>query len=620
MEFFKQHWFKMLILLPIIPVGILIHSIERFTGISEILRLLGSLVLIIASLLILFLGLYLELNKHRNQKIRIGRLRISIPKILRSCFSLVVIAFIYIASNLAITSLRLENILTDIAIPTDQLERNYSLVTMADFDADNQRSHGDIGILSSLDDAKEIALEDFLATQEFILNPSSIAFDSPFELLYALYSNEVDAVIVTSNFASIFQDLEGFDAIVDETIVLATFSVESQIVEREQIEPGEPFSVLLLGLNTAGELFTGQINTFMLLTINLENMSFTITSVPRDSYVAIPCQNYTYDKLSHTNIGGASCAVGAIEHMFDIEIPYYVKLNFAGFMEMIDILGGIEVDVPIAFSEQDSRRRFGEHMIHLEAGLQRLNGEEALALSRHRDSFLTQDFVRVENQQLVFEAMLREMLTATSSVNDLLPLLAVIGRNVQTNFTTHELTLLAQYMIEYLAPLRHANIMEEIHLMNMVILGDVGSISQVNGLPMSVVFPWGQRIQAARALMMINLGLMNPQFNFAFAFDGFARPVRRWAQVGTYGDGTIPQGVQLESPAFEPEANPLIPEPIIPPPDIPWDVPGQEDPGPDLLPEPSRPEPPPEPIEPAPPEPEPPVLEPEEPVEDNTFE
>ena len=607
MIFLKQHWFKILILLPFIPVGILIYSLETFTGVSEMLRFLVSFVLVVASLLIFFLGFYFELNKgdlrNKKNRFKVGHLKFGVAEIARVIISLLIVVFLYNVFNFANMSLRIGNVITNITAPSnEQIERSYSLVTMSDFDVNRQGKYGRVGVLTIVDEAVELATEEFLEEQNFILNPVRIAFDSPFGLIDALYEGEVTAVVIGSGFVQNFEDLEAFERIEYETMILETFNVEIEIVERAEIDPGEPLTILLLGLNTAEELLTGQINTFMLLTINLENMSFTITSVPRDSYVPIPCHNYASDKLSHTNIGGTTCAVGAIEHMFDMEIPYYVKLNFTGFMDMVDILGGIEVDVPISFYEQDSRRRMGEeHRIYLEEGIQRLNGEQALALSRHRRSFTTQDFVRVENQQLVFEAMLREMLNEVNSINDLLPLLDVVGRNVETNFTAHELTMLAQYIVEYLANFRNVNIMEEIHFMNMVILGDTPE-TPIRGVGL-VVLPWRSRIYAARELMMINLGLKDPEFSFTFEFDGFARPVRQWGLTEqSYGSESLPPGLQMEVPMQPVENTPFIPQ-ETPVPLNPYPSPTEPDPTPlptEPNPLPAEPDPTPLPTEPNP--------------------
>jgi len=587
MEFFKQHWFKMLVLLPFIPVGILIHSLDRFTGIDDSLRFLIAFVFIIASLLLFFLGFYFELNKGdvRSKKIQLNirNFEFGIAEISKVILSVLTIVFFYVTFNIATMSVQVIDVIENIAAPPDvPTERTYSLVAMVDFSV-HDRHYGRIGILSVIDEARDLATDEFLSDQNVIPNPIPVFFNTPFEMIDALYDGEVDAIIVGSNFVEVFEDLDRFENIEQETKVLDQFTVEDEIVERIEIDPGEPFSILLMGLNSRGELSRGNINTFMLLTVNLEELSFTLVSIPRDSYVPIPCWGYVHDKLSHTNVGGSACAVGAIENMLDIEIPHYVRLNFTGFMELIDVLGGIEVDVPTRIEEQDSQRRFGEYMIRLYPGLQTLNGEQALALARHRRSFITQDFARVGNQQLVFQAMLNEMFNQVNGISDLLPFLEVMSRSIETNLTAHDITTIAQYLLGRFQGIPNVDLMSEMHFINMIVLGDPAMIEVRNHGRLSVVLPWPSRIAEANRLMRINLGLEEPEFNFIFEFDGFTRSRRQWGGTHTYGSGISASGIQVDEPAVGPtvdetdmeestlpETSPppgLTPPPQAPPPD-----------------------------------------------------
>jgi len=564
MEFFRQHWFKILVLLPFIPVGVLIHSLDRFTGIDDSLRFLIAFVFIIASLLLFFLGFYFELNKGdvKNKKIqfKIRNFEFGIAEISRVILGLLTIVFFYITLNIATMSVQVIDAIENISVSPDATtERTYSLVTMIDFDV-HERHYGRIGVLSVVDEARDLATDEFLSEQNFIPNPIPVLFNTPFEMIEALYEGELDAIIVGSNFVEVFEDLERFEDIEQETRVLVQFIVEDGIIERAEIDPGAPFSILLMGLNSRGELSAGNINTFMLLTINLEELSFTLVSIPRDSYVPIPCWGYVKDKLSHTNVGGSACAVGAIENMMDIEIPHYVRLNFTGFMELIDVLGGIEVDVPPSGSggvirEQDSRRRFGEHMIYLYPGVQTLGGEQALALVRHRESFITQDFARVGHQQLVFQAMLSEMFNQVNGIPDLLPFLEVMSRSIETNLTAHDITTIAQYMLGRFQGLPNSDIMDQMHFINMIVLGDSAMVGR-----MSVVFPWPDRIVEATRLMRINLGLEEPEFNFKFEFDGFTTAERQWGGVHNYGSGLAASGNQAYEPPLPPREDETITE------------------------------------------------------------
>ncbi|WP_370458162.1 LCP family protein [Bacillus sp. AR18-7] len=108
--------------------------------------------------------------------------------------------------------------------------------------------------------------------------------------------------------------------------------------------------------------------------------------------------------------GGVDATIDTVENFLDIPIDYYVKFNFDSFLNLIDTIGGIDVDVPITFIEQDSQDQVDA--IHVEKGYQHLNGEQALALARTRH--IDNDFMRGKRQQLVIEAIGKKLLSMNS--------------------------------------------------------------------------------------------------------------------------------------------------------------------------------------------------------------
>ena len=95
----------------------------------------------------------------------------------------------------------------------------------------------------------------------------------------------------------------------------------------------------------------------------------------------------------------------AVEKLLQVPVDYFVKFNFNSFTKIVDGLDGIEVDVPVEFTEQNSKDE--PDTIHLKKGLQKLNGEEALALARTRH--IDSDAMRGQRQQLVMEAILSKL-------------------------------------------------------------------------------------------------------------------------------------------------------------------------------------------------------------------
>lgn len=142
----------------------------------------------------------------------------------------------------------------------------------------------------------------------------------------------------------------------------------------------------------------------MLATLNEKEKSVKLLSIPRDSYVYIPERGYS-DKITHAHyFGGVSSTLDTVEELLDIPVDYYVKMNFDAFMDVVDALGGIDVDVPVTFTEQNSKDKAGA--IHLEKGYQELDGEQALALARTRK--IDNDIERGKRQQLIMQAIMKK--------------------------------------------------------------------------------------------------------------------------------------------------------------------------------------------------------------------
>lgn len=143
-------------------------------------------------------------------------------------------------------------------------------------------------------------------------------------------------------------------------------------------------------------------------------------------------------KVNTAAYGGTSCVVKTIENFTDIDIDYYVKINFKGVVNLVDALGGITVKVPKDLCEQDSERRWGKNTICIKKGNQHLNGEETLAFARNRHAFVRADFDRVQNQQLIVEALIKEAKNIRS-VKAFYKILDAVSNNVDTNMKTKEM-------------------------------------------------------------------------------------------------------------------------------------------------------------------------------------
>ena len=204
------------------------------------------------------------------------------------------------------------------------------------------------------------------------------------------------------------------------------------------------FSVLFIGVDDSKSRHfksDTRSDALLLATFNAKDKSVKMVSIPRDSYVYIPCKD-KYDKITHAHAyGGVKCTVESIEDLFDIHIDYYVKMNFYAFMDVVDALGGIKVEVPYDIKEKDSEDH--RNAIVLKKGVQTLNGEEALALARTRKK--DNDIERGKRQQEILKAILKKASKA-SSITKYDDVIEAVGNNMKTNLTFDDIKSLIYYV------------------------------------------------------------------------------------------------------------------------------------------------------------------------------
>ena len=218
--------------------------------------------------------------------------------------------------------------------------------------------------------------------------------------------------------------------------------------------------MLFIGVDSSNDGVTSGYNAdvLLLVTFNPSTLRATLTSVPRDMYLKTACSNGLYRRINTTTWGSSSsCAVQTIENLFDVDIDYYAKINFKGVVNLVEAVGGIDVDVNYAFCEQNSSRKWGKNTVFVDAGMQHLNGEQALALARNRHkpndgsktgkkmaqycpdrtSGSRNDYQRGKNQMKVIMGIVNAA-TKINDPNKAIEILEKIKSNFQTNITSKD--------------------------------------------------------------------------------------------------------------------------------------------------------------------------------------
>lgn len=193
-------------------------------------------------------------------------------------------------------------------------------------------------------------------------------------------------------------------------------------------------NIMILGLDSR-EAASMRADTIMLLTLNRRNNEINIISIPRDMRVEIPGRSK--DKINHAYVyGGVGLTRDAVEKFLGIKVDYYVTTEFSGFANIIDLLGGIELEV-------ESRMRYYgiDVAIELDPGLQLLDGDKALQYVRFRSDG-EGDLGRVRRQQQFLKALLEELI-AFRNVLKFHRLLPELAQNLKTDMELGQAILLA---------------------------------------------------------------------------------------------------------------------------------------------------------------------------------
>jgi LCP family protein required for cell wall assembly len=206
----------------------------------------------------------------------------------------------------------------------------------------------------------------------------------------------------------------------------------------------ENTSILFIGVDDSEKRKSNgrsRSDALMLATFNKKEKSIKLLSIPRDSYVHIP-EKDIYTKITHAHAyGGVKLTLETVEELLDVPVDYYVKMNFNAFIDVINALDGVKVDVPFTFSEQDSQDH--AKAITLKKGVQELDGEQALAFARTRK--MDSDIQRGQRQQQIFKAILSKG-SSIKSISNYTDVMEAVGKNMSTDLTFDQMKSFISYI------------------------------------------------------------------------------------------------------------------------------------------------------------------------------
>ena len=227
-----------------------------------------------------------------------------------------------------------------------------------------------------------------------------------------LLTGHCKAVIMPDAFVEMLADSEDYADFDEQIRQIASYEIKTEI-ETSDVDVENPqgiFTMYISGIDTFGGISTkSRSDVNILATVNTYTGQVLLVSTPRDYYVPLSISGGDKDKLTHAGIYGINVSKETMEMLYDTDIDYYFRINFTGFEELIDALGGIDVYSEYPFDVEPS--------FHYVEGVNHLSGIEALAFARERHAFSEGDRQRGENQMAVITAVINKM-QSSAVLND----------------------------------------------------------------------------------------------------------------------------------------------------------------------------------------------------------
>ncbi|MGQ7366491.1 LCP family glycopolymer transferase CpsA [Streptococcus suis] len=208
-----------------------------------------------------------------------------------------------------------------------------------------------------------------------------------------------------------------------------SFKITTQVSPSVEQISGDSFNIYISGIDTYGPISSvSRSDVNIIMTVNRKTNKILLTTTPRDSYVAIADggQNQ-YDKLTHAGIYGVDASVHTLENLYGIDISNYIRLNFTSFLQLIDLVGGIEV-----YNEQEFTSLHGNY--HFPVGEVHMNSEQALGFVRERYSLANGDNDRGKNQEKVIAALIKK-LSSPENLTNYQAILKGLEGSIQTDMS-----------------------------------------------------------------------------------------------------------------------------------------------------------------------------------------
>lgn len=263
-------------------------------------------------------------------------------------------------------------------------------------------------------------------------------YDSMLEEAQALYDGQVDAIIFNASQESIIKDK--YDTFSEDTRQIYNHKIVVSIDnDTTDASMNDVFAVYLSGIDVYGEIEqNSRSDVNIIAVVNPKIHQVLLVTTPRDYYVPIPgISGGQDDKLTHAGTYGIDRSMATLSELYDIDIDFYGRVNFTSMINIVDALGGLDVESDQEFTTS----RNSEHVMDVQLGMNHFNGEEALAFCRERENLPDGDNDRGRHQQAVITAIIKKMMSP-AMLRAAPDIIDSVSDGIDTNFTSEQIQAL----------------------------------------------------------------------------------------------------------------------------------------------------------------------------------
>lgn len=396
-----------------------------FVGSIIYLNVLNFLLLIIALIFIIFISSFTILLMTKSRKKKTGL-----------CLSIILIL---IYSFLSFYILKTTDFLSKLNL--NYKTYNYSVVVLKTSPYQKLKDINGLNIGYYADESPETTKALDKVQKKVELEPTP--YEDNHTLANELLDEKVDAILIeNSHLEMLNENIEREEGTFKDSIkTIYTFQiiVNTGNIAKDINVTKKPFNIYVSGIDTFGEISSvSRSDVNMIITVNPETRQILLTSIPRDYYVKLHNKTGYKDKLTHAGLYGVDMSIETLEDLLDIEINYYVKVNFTSVIDIVNAIGGVKVYSDYTFTSLDN--------YNYTKGYNQVNGEQALSFARERKAFAAGDRQRVKNQQAVFKAIF-EKCTSKSIITKYSKLLDSLQGKFVTNMSMARLTSLIRMQL-----------------------------------------------------------------------------------------------------------------------------------------------------------------------------